>query len=509
MKVSCLMAKYLLIGAVGGPNFGDEIILSAWIKAIREADNDAEILCDGYNPDNVAQFVGGDVYTLKSDESLWACTYSVVPDQEQKSSSSWRSIHDGFREPSRAWKAINCVDALAHYNIDQIHIIGGGYLNALWPANYILLLLARLLAWRSAARIIATGLGLSPVKSEDISGLTGILSTFDYVDVRDTESYELLKMSVPEHLSFSGDDALLFIHDGPPKYPLQNIGVPTLVICLQNDLFPGDHIVSDLFSPASMELLKTHGIHNIVYAAAMSADVAGPSTELRSVLENHGFSISSLDPRQLTESGFPVSDGGLVITSRYHPHFLASLSGYSGVALSTTGYYDTKHKAVRKMGSNWPVLNNDLDVDIYSAMSNELNRKLPTFNKTARDSFVSKKKKMEHAIFAPHEKPNALPIDFIDIWSNNLRLLENSNRHCEDIRAEREETQKLYAQQLESNSELLSQLNNLQAKLDAMLAEVERISEELKQEKTARNLILNSRAWKITAPLRWFFALFK
>ncbi len=221
------------------------------------------------------EFVGDDIYTLKSDESLWTYTYSAVSDRVRNSSNSWDEIQASFYDPDCAWSVINCVEAVRRHNIDQIHIIGGGYFNELWPANYIILLLARLIAWRSGARIIATGLGFLPTKQDDVSGLVGILSTFDSVDVRDVESYDLLNSLAPGQVSFSGDDALLSVGDGRVEYPLQILDVPALVICLQNDLFPGDAAAASLLSPSVMELLKSYGIGSIIYAAAMAADVRG------------------------------------------------------------------------------------------------------------------------------------------------------------------------------------------------------------------------------------------
>jgi len=504
------MAKYLLIGAVGGPNFGDEVILASWIKRIREFDSCSVIICDGYNSDNVAKFVDGDVYTLKPDESLWACTYSAVSEHVNDSSNSWDEIQASFYDPNRAWKVINCVEAVKRHNIDQIHIIGGGYLNELWPANYIILLLARIIAWQSGARIIATGLGLIPTKQDDVSGLVGILSTFDSVDVRDVESYDLLKRLAPGQISFSGDDALLFVNNGRVDYPLQILDAPALVICLQNDLFPGDAAAAGLFSTSAMELLKSYGINNIIYAAAMAADVREPSEALRCQLESNGFCVSLLDPKQLTEDGFPVSIGGLTITSRYHPHLLAALSGFRGVALSATGYYDTKHQAVRNMGSKWPVLHkDDIYENIHEVMEGELKKQATTFNKVVRGSFVKKKQEQARAALMRLEKPTALPFDFIDIWSKNLHSLALSDEKNAGLLAQLQESQASYNNQIETNSGLASQLTVVQSQLDAALLNIAQISENLEQEKAEKNLIVNSRVWRMTAPLRWVFSRFR
>lgn len=120
------MAKYLLLGAVGGPNFGDEVILSAWIATIKKNDSKAIILCDGYNLANLSTFVEDDIYTLSSDESIWACAYFSALDENSRFQNSWDRIQYGFYDVVQAQKAFHCIEMLSRMDIDQIHIIGGG-----------------------------------------------------------------------------------------------------------------------------------------------------------------------------------------------------------------------------------------------------------------------------------------------------------------------------------------------------------------------------------------------
>lgn len=376
--------------------------------------------------------------------------------------------------------------------------------------NYTLLLLARLVAWKSGSRIIATGLGLLPINKEDVSGLIGILSTFDFVDVRDAESYDLLRMDLSERLSFSGDDALLFIERSPSKYPLQILKSPTIVICLQNDLFPGDEAASQIFSPTNIKLLKMHGIENVVYAAAMSDDVKEPTESLREQLEEHGFNIFSLNPTQLVTNGFPVSEGGLIITSRYHPHFLAALAGFKGIALSANYYYEIKHNSVKETGSKWPILNKDNFSEILSdAIKFELTNYKTTFNEITVSHFTKMKKTLlEKSVFRTTRQRN-FPFGFTEIWSNFLDMIASSQNDVTHLKRKQQDMQRIHQKQIQINSVLTEQLNNARSELFSIQKDIERLTRDLMEERAARELIINSRTWRLTAPIRHFLSHFR
>ncbi|NKC22397.1 hypothetical protein HED50_09295 [Ochrobactrum oryzae] len=98
-----------------------------------------------------------------------------------------------------------------------------------------------------------------------------------------------------------------------------------------------------------------------------------------------------------------------------------------------------------------------------------------------RDSFVKKKQEKARSALMWLEKPTALPFHFIDIWSKNLRSLALSDEKCA----------------------------GLVTQLDAALLNIAQISENLENEKAEKNLIVNSRTWRMTAPVRWLFSKFR
>ncbi len=521
------MGRYLLIGALGGPNFGDEIILAAWINAIRRKDPMAVIVCDGYNLENLKWFVGGRADVLTPEESLWRASYAVASGADH--TAIWSHIQANLEDLGRLEITIKCLEALKHRKFDQIHLVGGGYFNSLWRSNYFLLIIARLLGWQTGAKVVATGLGLLPTAEADLSELQGILQTFDLVDVRDSGSLAQLKIPDWQQVSCSGDDALLYLSDGEPQYPLRQVAGKAMVICIQNDLFEGNKIADVLFTAASVEVLKEYGIRDIIYAAAMSTDVAKPSEELKINLESEGFRLSSINPVELAEKGFPVSNGGIIVTSRYHPHFFGALSGYKGIALSAIPYYDTKHAAVRAMGSAWPVLSvEDTCESFATVLAAEFARTGPSFDREAKADFMSRKHDLLNKVLQIREEPKGFPLDISSIWASLVHRLEESERNYSILKSGFDEQTQTLSLETDRRIELEARIQNLEADIRTMHAEIDAYKRDIEQreadvramrgeingykrdieQQTAeKEAMLTSRSWKLTAPLRYIASL--
>lgn len=336
---------YLLIGAVGGPNFGDEAIMFAWVKTIHRWQPNASIWCDGYNIANVKlALTGKGATSIDADESLWGFVQTI---DERFVWSPVDSYPFNAREKLR-----NIAQSLRAKNVGIIHVIGGGYLNALWRKNYLLLTIARWLAYQIGARLVATGQGLVPIKDGDVPQLKAILGQFDYVDVRDRSSWRLIR-DLGGRASRSGDDALLFFDVG--GLPIVRTANPELIICLQNDLFDGLGASNQLLNAEVCHYIKSNGIKRIAFIEAMAGDFISPTVHQTELLLKHGISWRSIDRHQLLIDGLPFHKCSIVITSRYHPHFFFALTGMRGCAVASNSYYMVKHCSVRRYGSNWPI----------------------------------------------------------------------------------------------------------------------------------------------------------
>lgn len=462
------MARYLLVGAVGGPNFGDELILSTWINIIRKRDTSAQIFCDGYNLDNLKLFVKGRADVVNEMESLWRVGWVIRPESKHN---IWTDIREKSKKNDNNKLIVDTLNALQEKKFDQIHIIGGGYINNIWPDNYMILLLTRLLAWQTGARLIATGLGLVPTGENDLLGLCSLLKTFDFVDVRDEESYNLLKEIHSERVTYTGDDVLLLLSEDTYNYPIQKIKDKSLVLCLQNDLFEGDMILEKIFVPKTIQVLKKNSINKIVIAMAMKDDVSLLSNELKLTLDRLNINIVTVDPGELLRDGFPVSDEGVIFTSRYHPHFLGALSGFKGIAISSTNYYDIKHKAVHSMGSNWPVLNaNELVSSLPELLEILLTKTFVPYNFEAKNRFIKLKIALIERVFALSAPRCVYPVDFLGWGKDKFSIIE-------DNRVKSSETVEHISRLIMDNSELYKKVDQDAILIDKLKAQVQTLRE--------------------------------
>src|SRR5690606_5369131 len=114
---------------------------------------------------NLAGFLDGLAEVVEPSESLWNAR--LVAEHGQ-SEGIWDYLHEHSRLLDNQKGLSDCLSALRLRNFDQVHIVGGGYFNSLWPSNYLILLLARLLAWQTGAQLVATGLGLMPTETGNL-----------------------------------------------------------------------------------------------------------------------------------------------------------------------------------------------------------------------------------------------------------------------------------------------------------------------------------------------------
>jgi len=328
------MPNTLLVGAIGGPNFGDEAILRAWIDLIRQRSPTAKIYCDGYNLQTLPAILGGAASPVAPEQSLWrqSSKLDVTPEN-----ASWQRIaRDYFSLPMLRESTASLAE-LAKLELDHIQLIGGGYVNHVWPRNYALLRLILKARRYLGVTAVMTGQGLTPTAKGFRRGIGDVFLDFDHVDVRDRQSRRLFGTQPIPNLSFSGDDALLYFSSAL-KPPIRWLNEKALVLCLQTDLFPGTKTATRILTPELLRRCRALGINKVVFAAAMKDDVTCPGAKCARRLGEADIAIEIATPTDLLRDGFPLSREGLLITSRYHPHFFAALSGVCGVALCVNDY---------------------------------------------------------------------------------------------------------------------------------------------------------------------------
>ena len=308
--------RVYLVAPAGFPNWGDELIARAWLTHLADAWPAAEVILDCHTPGTTTLLHGGTHPNLTVTDTLF------------------RLAGDPGAE-SRLTAGLALLESAT-----DIHLLGGGWVNDLWPHHAAIVEKAAEVARETGARLVATGQGLVP-GAGIAPRLAGAWGEFELVDVRDAASCALLPPGV--RASVSGDDAWLAeIGDGPRWARDRGF-----VVCVQSDLLddakgdPLDHVTRQLAAWGA------RGDEVVVLECIPGVDAAGLAAGALTL----GF-------EELWAEGLPARPGQRWLTTRYHPHLVAASRGASGVALDAHvgGYYSAKHAAVGAVGSRWPVV---------------------------------------------------------------------------------------------------------------------------------------------------------
>ncbi|AEF38610.1 hypothetical protein AS9A_0150 [Hoyosella subflava DQS3-9A1] len=350
-----------LIAPSGHPNYGDEFIAAAWLRYLARARPHALIVLDCHTPGQASVLLNGCHPHVMFVDTAWRLAVEAGDRPQEES----HELLDGvIEEPGRACLLVDGIGLLSRAS--SIHLLGGGYLNSVWPHHLGLLRLVRAAARRSGARLYATGQGLMPAGSAD--ELRASVGDFDVFDVRDRESAELLGVTA------TGDDAWLAV---PPKsgtdrqlrreVPVydgtSDAAQRDVVLCLQSDLVtntddaPGGD-VADL----AIRLLDEWGVTGD--QVAVIECIPGTDRVAYDQIAHRIEGAVFVPFTVLWRDGLPARAGQTWISTRFHPHLLAAAAGASGVALSgRKDYYDTKHRSLTDEGSPWVVLPLNADTD--------------------------------------------------------------------------------------------------------------------------------------------------
>ena len=342
-----------LVSPAGHPNFGDELIAEAWLRYLARHRPLATVVVDSPRPGQTALLMRHVNRRAVFVNTLWALSHHAglepTPDDVDPQR-PWAWAAEAASRFGLAPMETDGVDLLLRAK--TLHLVGGGYINAVWPQHMALIAAIAEVARTTGARAVATGLGLTP----PVPGAAGeqLLSdarVFDVFDVRDSASAALIAGA--PGASFSGDDAWLSPRVRRPTNPRHSDRV---ILCAQSDLTDdfrrGDRTglpaLAD-FVGATLDAWNVPGDQVTVVEAMPAADAKVPDL-LGDRLAGSTF-VPFVD---VWRNGLPTGTGATWLSTRFHPHLLAAASGDSGVAIvPKTDYYGTKHSSLIDAGSAW------------------------------------------------------------------------------------------------------------------------------------------------------------
>ena len=224
---------------------------------------------------------------------------------------------------------------------DVIHVIGGGYVNDIWPMHVGLLSGVVAAVRRSGGRAVTSGAGLWPVAPNGQAVLRHLATQFDVLDVRDAPSAGVVEGAAT--VSRTGDD--LFFGLGPHLYRTDG-DVREVMICVQSDLVEvGVPALAD-FLADTLRTWKVSGADLGVIECIPGADRTVFSWIERAFPGARFYPFS-----EIWDKGMPAAAGQTWISTRFHPHLVAAAVGATGVAVSVSkAYYATKHRSLVERG---------------------------------------------------------------------------------------------------------------------------------------------------------------
>ena len=314
-----------LVSMASYPNYGDELIARRWLEHLARHRPEDEVWLDCRHPGTASALFGGLHPRLRVTDAV----FRTVEDALRGSRRGVEDIITSLGTP------LYDAPLLALREAGSLHLLGGGFVNAVWPENDLIVEAMRAASRLGGAPLIATGQGLAPFGPETLQG-------FDHVSVRDAPSAQ--RLGIPQGV----DDAYLV-----ERMPVPERSAPTeLVLCVQSDA-----VDDGAFERLIGHVRRTVGASGIPrervrYVEALpGGDFAG-CERLQDLVAEDGF----VPFTRFWRGEFAPAAHQIWLTTRFHHHLVAALHGARGIALSAkTGYYDVKHGSLVEGGSRWRI----------------------------------------------------------------------------------------------------------------------------------------------------------
>jgi hypothetical protein len=338
-----------LVAPSGYPNFGDEFILRTWLRHLARVRPEADVVVDCHTPGQAAVLLRNWHPRVTFVDTIWRICFQTA---HLPATEAIALAGDVVSDPGRMPAIVSGVELLAR--ADTVHLVGGGYMNAVWSHHLALLATATAATEHSGGRVVATGQGLVPIGDpERLPLLRELQARFALFDVRDGPSYEAIAGSGGREL-FTGDDAWLGIGDGDVYDTESDAAGRDFVFCLQSDLMEdfADGQGTDGLTVAISGLIERWNL-----SGDNAAVVEGVPGADRIVFDRVAHLLPGVVFVPFTEvwnRGLPARAGQTWVSTRFHFHLIAAAVGASGLALSgRRDYYPIKHRSLVDAGSRW------------------------------------------------------------------------------------------------------------------------------------------------------------
>jgi hypothetical protein len=330
--------RIYLVGSSGYPYYGDEAVAAAWLRHLALTEPDAEVYLDCPNPGGAQLFLGDLHPNVRFVDTLFRISWAA-PSEDVEEVAEFAT--QAVRQPGFGYAHRAAGIELLH-TADVFHVIGGGYVNAIWPRHITFLAAGRVLADEHGKHVAITGSGLLPnaASSETLGRLT---AGYAVVDVRDEQSRALLSAET----TATGDDALL----GLAKDVYDQRDSVSTMMCFQSDLVEGP---IEALATSAIETVRAWGVRpdKLGYIEA----IPGQDRVVFEMIESEFPGMRFYPFTEVWREGLPARRGQRWITTRESLHLAAAAAGSWGVAFPVKpGYDDVSHQDLVAKGSNWAI----------------------------------------------------------------------------------------------------------------------------------------------------------
>lgn len=327
-----------LVATTGHPNYGDELIAATWLKYLARVAGESEVWVDCPNPGPSEVLLGHLHPNVRFTDTFWRLSWEAPSDGPWEVASF---VQHAINNPGLAPHWVAGIEVAAR--VDLVHVIGGGFINRIWPRHIGLLAASVAAVRRSGGRAVLTGQGLWPVAEDAGSLVRNLIAQFDVIDVRDQPSAELL--SSAKEVSTTGDDMFF----GIAEELYRSDDLREVMICLQSDLL--DVTVPSL-AGFLLDTLREWNVRPD--QVGFVEGIPRVDREIFALVE-HDLPGARFYPfSEIMDAGLPVGPQQRWLSTRFHVHLMAAAAGANGVAVSiNSGYYTNKHRSLLERGSGW------------------------------------------------------------------------------------------------------------------------------------------------------------
>jgi polysaccharide pyruvyl transferase WcaK-like protein len=328
--------RIYLVSTAGHPNFGDELIAAAWLRHLALRRPDADVWLDCPQPGRAAVLLDGTHPRLRVTDTLWRVSQQAHGDDRVVAHARARELV-AVRGTPREDLGLELVEGA-----DVIHMIGGGHLTSIWPANLLLPTIVSELVRRGSTIGLMTGVGLLPMDDDDVGLVRDALADLTFVETRDSPSAE--RFGIERGV----DDAFLAL--GSSENHVDARPSPRGMLLLQGDVHRRDVMAGAVTQ--ALELFRREGLEGetIGVLEAVPPDDAWLLDEVR----DRWGEVRFYPFAEVWKEGLPAREGQVWVTSRFHAHLVAAACGARGIAVNTGNeYYDIKHHSLLAHGTGW------------------------------------------------------------------------------------------------------------------------------------------------------------